>query len=294
MHQGCDASILLSDTATFTGEQGAGPNAGSIRGMNVIDNIKAQVEAVCTQTVSCADILAVAARDSVVAVRSIQAIVVNLLDSKLRNLVVVLYYLLAAGRAFVDRSSGEEGLDDGELVAGQQRPAAAVLRRGQPHCQLCRQGAQRDGHGRPLWRAHHRAGAVPELPGQALQRDQHRYGLRNISQGQLPTADRVRRQQPGTAGHDDAQRVRQRILPQPDVTEGAPALRPGSDQRRTHRGTCPDILVGVGAVQQGLQGGHGEHGEHQPAHRDAGAGQAQLLQGELSYRSKFRGDQRRT
>uniref|UniRef100_A0A453APG5 Uncharacterized protein n=1 Tax=Aegilops tauschii subsp. strangulata TaxID=200361 RepID=A0A453APG5_AEGTS len=185
------------------------------------------------------------------------------------------------GRAFVDRSSGEEGLDDGELVAGQQRPAAAVLRRGQPHCQLCRQGAQRDGHGRPLWRAHHRAGAVPELPGQALQRDQHRYGLRNISQGQLPTADRVRRQQPGTAGHDDAQRVRQRILPQPDVTEGAPALRPGSDQRRTHRGTCPDILVGVGAVQQGLQGGHGEHGEHQPAHRDAGAGQAQLLQGEL-------------
>ncbi|KAM3392141.1 hypothetical protein ACQJBY_013335 [Aegilops geniculata] len=65
--QGCDASVLLSDTASFTGEQGAGPNAGSIRGMNIIDNIKAQVEAVCTQTVSCADILAVAARDSVVA-----------------------------------------------------------------------------------------------------------------------------------------------------------------------------------------------------------------------------------
>ncbi|XP_037483539.1 peroxidase 2-like isoform X2 [Triticum dicoccoides] len=68
--QGCDASVLLSDTATFTGEQGAAPNkkdAGSIRGMNVIHNIKAQVEAVCRQTVSCADILAVAARDSVVA-----------------------------------------------------------------------------------------------------------------------------------------------------------------------------------------------------------------------------------
>ncbi|KAF7006763.1 hypothetical protein CFC21_021770 [Triticum aestivum] len=65
--QGCDASVLLSDTATFTGEQGAAPNNNSIRGMNVIDNIKAQVEAVCKQTVSCADILAVAARDSVVA-----------------------------------------------------------------------------------------------------------------------------------------------------------------------------------------------------------------------------------
>ncbi|CAN6206468.1 unnamed protein product [Urochloa humidicola] len=65
--QGCDASVLLADTATFTGEQGAGPNAGSLRGFSVIDNIKTQVEAVCKQTVSCADILAVAARDSVVA-----------------------------------------------------------------------------------------------------------------------------------------------------------------------------------------------------------------------------------
>ncbi|CAM0907685.1 unnamed protein product [Alopecurus aequalis] len=65
--QGCDASVLLSDTATFTGEQGANPNVASIRGMNVIDNIKARVEAMCPQTVSCADILAVAARDSVVA-----------------------------------------------------------------------------------------------------------------------------------------------------------------------------------------------------------------------------------
>ena len=57
--------MLLNDTATFTGEQTAFPNVGSIRGFTVVDNIKAQVEAVCNQTVSCADILAVAARDSV-------------------------------------------------------------------------------------------------------------------------------------------------------------------------------------------------------------------------------------
>ncbi|XP_022893559.1 cationic peroxidase 1-like isoform X1 [Olea europaea var. sylvestris] len=64
---GCDASVLLDDTANFTGEQTAGANANSLRGMDVIDTIKSQVENVCPATVSCADILAVAARDSVVA-----------------------------------------------------------------------------------------------------------------------------------------------------------------------------------------------------------------------------------
>ncbi|GMY25655.1 cationic peroxidase 1-like [Fagus crenata] len=64
---GCDASVLLNDNATFTGEQTAGPNNNSLRGFNVIDTIKSQLENLCPNTVSCADILAVAARDSVVA-----------------------------------------------------------------------------------------------------------------------------------------------------------------------------------------------------------------------------------
>jgi peroxidase len=85
--QGCDASVLLNDTSTFTGEQGAIPNQNSLRGFTVIDSIKSQVEAVCNQTVSCADILAVAARDSVVAVSNFSSVLFGL---QLSDLIVQL------------------------------------------------------------------------------------------------------------------------------------------------------------------------------------------------------------
>ena len=67
--QGCDGSVLLDDTPTLTGEKGAGANANSARGFEVIDAIKAEVEKSCQATVSCADILALATRDGVNLVR---------------------------------------------------------------------------------------------------------------------------------------------------------------------------------------------------------------------------------
>ncbi|CAA2979147.1 peroxidase 9-like [Olea europaea var. sylvestris] len=64
--QGCDASILLDDSATIVSEKNSAPNKNSIRGFEVIDEIKAKLETVCPHTVSCADIIALAARDSVI------------------------------------------------------------------------------------------------------------------------------------------------------------------------------------------------------------------------------------
>ncbi|KAM1148725.1 hypothetical protein ACFX2B_029095 [Malus domestica] len=59
---GCDASILIDGP---TAEKTGPPNL-NLRGYEVIDDAKAQLEAACPGIVSCADILALAARDSVV------------------------------------------------------------------------------------------------------------------------------------------------------------------------------------------------------------------------------------
>lgn len=71
MLQGCDGSILLNDSEDFKGEKNAQPNRNSVRGFEVIEDIKSDIESSCPLTVSCADIVALAAREAVVLVRVI-------------------------------------------------------------------------------------------------------------------------------------------------------------------------------------------------------------------------------
>lgn len=69
MLQGCDASILLDDTEKVTEKKTTPPNLNLGRGFDVFDKIKTRLEASCKGIVSCADILALAARDDIFLVK---------------------------------------------------------------------------------------------------------------------------------------------------------------------------------------------------------------------------------
>ncbi|XP_043700486.1 putative Peroxidase 48 [Telopea speciosissima] len=76
--RGCDASILLKDHANNAGrsETEAAPNL-TLKGFEMIDVIKQRLENECPATVSCSDILVLAARDGITLVRTFFTVFVS-------------------------------------------------------------------------------------------------------------------------------------------------------------------------------------------------------------------------
>lgn len=66
LFQGCDGSILVDGP---TAEKRSGPHAG-VRGYELIEGVKSQLEQMCPGVVSCSDIVAMAARDAVALVKT--------------------------------------------------------------------------------------------------------------------------------------------------------------------------------------------------------------------------------
>ncbi|MCO5596321.1 hypothetical protein L7F22_050382 [Adiantum nelumboides] len=61
---GCDGSILLQTGPDGTSEMQSGGNLG-VRRLDIISTLKSRLERTCPQTVSCADIVVMAARDAI-------------------------------------------------------------------------------------------------------------------------------------------------------------------------------------------------------------------------------------
>ncbi|KAK9920288.1 hypothetical protein M0R45_028846 [Rubus argutus] len=138
---GCDASVLLDDTANFTGEKSAGANVNSLRGFDVVDTIKSQLETLCPGIFSCADILAVAARDSVVALGGPSwTVQLGRRDSTTANLTAVSTNIPAPAMnlSALITAFSNKGFNDKELVA---------LSGSHTCIQLAKQGAELLGQG---------------------------------------------------------------------------------------------------------------------------------------------------
>lgn len=85
----------MDSTGSLISEKRSNPNRNSARGFEVIDEIKSKLEKSCPNIVSCADIIALAARDSTVLVRHayiIMNLLINITVTNTYNRHALIYY----------------------------------------------------------------------------------------------------------------------------------------------------------------------------------------------------------
>uniref|UniRef100_A0A804R938 Peroxidase n=1 Tax=Zea mays TaxID=4577 RepID=A0A804R938_MAIZE len=271
--QGCDGSILLDNSSSIASEKFATPNNNSARGYPVVDAVKAALEEVCPGVVSCADILAIAAKISVqlsggprwrVPLGRRDGTTANNLPSPFDNLTTL------------QQKFGAVGLDDtGHRPCRPLRYRVIILHLHEHRCIVvaCITRTVDACRG-----AYVRARAVPVRDGAAVQLQRHEPAGPDAGQGvpgvPLPAVPEGRRQRvgaqrprPGHAGH-----LRQRLLHQ---HRGAPrdaAVRPGAavDALRAHGADRPPLRRQPEGVLQELRQVHDQHGEHPGADGEPG------------------------
>jgi len=118
---GCDGSLLLDNVTGQVSEKFAIANVHSVRAFEVIDAIKAALEHACPHTVSCADILAIASRDSAVEAGLVPEYPVNFgrYDSFTANISAANESLPSPGFGYsqLKENFAKKGLNERDLVA---------------------------------------------------------------------------------------------------------------------------------------------------------------------------------
>ncbi|KAG2550506.1 hypothetical protein PVAP13_9KG336000 [Panicum virgatum] len=194
--EGCDASILLDPTPANPRPEKKGPaNDGSQRSYEVIDAAKRALEKVCPGTVSCADVVAFAARDAS-----------DLLSgSRIR-------FAMPGGRL--------DGRRSFESQTGVLPPAVRQPRH--PHRKVRRKWPGRRGPGRALRRALRRPLTLLLLCCRAHRLPvRHGRGAGDSAEAAVP-GEPVPRQRPrGGGGRRHPERAGQPVLQEPAGPKGA-------------------------------------------------------------------------